>query len=224
MGKRLMLLILVQAIVGGTGLVTTASSAGEQPRVTFTPISQVDGIEFSRFNSGWGDPVKWYGMRLEEVLNMCRERGLPITKELTEDLRAVMAEQPRDALISKLGKLPYTVVFRLGIRMPEDHRIVFNGPGCLSFSLQMPDSSRVSVEDVGVICFAKRLGMGVEYDTRLRTADKTGYVPVALTARFNSEDDGSWPKVVYALLPRACLDARVLNVSFTDRAQVKPAE
>ncbi len=224
MVKRLMFIILALAMLVGMGLATTAAIAGKQPAVKFTEINTYNGVTFSATNSGWGDPQEWYNARLKDLVEMYVERGFARSKELEDMIRQMMtgvdpsgkpiSKKPNpDILLSKLIASPNLVVYRLAINMPSDYKIAFPRPGSLLFSMQRPDSSRVSIRDSGIMCFLEKRGR----DPLRNTRDGA----VLYDDGFSQDDSDISPqKVVWALLPRDCLGNKVTSVTPVQADQV----
>jgi len=210
MVKRIMFIILGLAMLIGMGLTTTAAIAGKQAPAKAITINQVEGVEF--LDEGWVDPATKFEDEFAVVINKAKRDEGRIPDKFEEALlRSQCLNSKRWAFQIHLSKEEALFSdFKLGIKIPDDVKLQFNGVGCLSFELEMPDGRIVTVKDLRILC-------PYQYNPIYEWAN-TGTGPVTYTSDKFSQ--GLPDPRVHVILPRWVMGAKVLKVQPTSNMQI----
>lgn len=191
-----------------------------QAKVNFVPINETpDGVlSFSGFDKSWDDPLQSRQQDVDKLAKQAEEkRGQRFTNKERRDFekRAIefMSTSKVRSLTVTLAANPNIVVYRLGINIPDNVKIGFNGVGALRFTLRRPDGQIIETTDMGIICILKHKPADSWKDTRLG--------PVLMDNHFNKGAPADIPNVVIVCLPRAYFGMTVVNVTATDKMVVE---
>lgn len=193
-------------------LALAVSTAWAIPR--FVVINSFGDIAFSGYEKSWDDPSKNFEQDLNKTVKEVENRlSRRLTREEVEDIRTEMlkrfAASGNRGLTAHLVKLNY-VVYRLGIQIPDDVNLRFDGPGALKLVLRGGDGQPLQVLDAGIILIKKHKPADDWIDTR-----NSGLV--LMNNRFNKGAPPELPNVVLVCLPRAYYELPVISVEPTDK-------
>lgn len=201
------------------GLMLLASTVA-QAKANFVPINQTpDGVLiFSGYNESWSRPIDNLKPQLGTAIQIEeKQRGRRLQREervefIKEQLEIMVDEIPSLKLSATLAR-EQVIVYRLGVYIPDQVDLLFNGVGALIFTIRGGDGSEIQVPDIGIICIKKHRPSDDWKDTR------DG--PVRMDNKFNKGASPDLPNVVLVRLPSSYFGMEVLRVTTTDKLVVE---
>lgn len=196
------------------------SSTAVQAKAKFVPINQTsDGVlVFSGYNESWSRPIDNLKPQLDTAIQIEeRQRGRRLRREertefIKEQLE-IMADEIHGLKLSATLAREQVIVYKLGLEIPDQVDLLFNGPGVLVFTVRGGDGSEIQVPDIGIICIKKHRPSDDWEDTR------NG--PVRMNNKFNRGASPDLPNVVLVRLPSSYFGMEVLRVTTTDKLVVE---
>jgi len=203
---------MILAYVGLAFMALAPSTVWAIPH--FVAISNIGDITFLGYEKSWDDPSQNLQRDLDAAVKEVESRlNRRLTRKEVGDIRSEMlkrfAASSNRALTAHLVKLD-CVVYRLGIQIPDDVQLRFDGPGALALVLRGGDGQALRVPDAGIILIKKHRPADDWIDTRHGG-------PVLMDNRFNKGAPPELPNVVLVCLPRAYYGLPVIGVETTDK-------
>lgn len=188
-------------------------------KANFVTINQTpDGVlSFSGYNESWTNPIKNLEPQIAQAIQMAeRQKGRKLRREERSNLISESIETLTKIDSVKLSATlarEQVIVYRLGLDIPDQVDLLFNGLGALIFTIRGGNGSEIQVPDIGIICILKHNPADRWEDTR------NG--PVRMNNRFNKGAPADLPNVVLVRLPASYFGMEVLRVSTTDKLVVE---
>jgi hypothetical protein len=175
----------------------------------FVVINSVGEIDFSDYEKSWDDPRENLQPDVDVNVKLTESQvGRHLTVDEIEHIREVVIKKAATIkerkLTAYLANIPRTVVYRLGIQIPDDVDIRLSGPGALMLTFRGGDGKPIQVPDLAIVCILKH-----------NPADKwaTTYDgQVLLNNSFNKGAPADLPKVVLVCVSDAYYGMELLNV------------